>query len=111
MLVVDEKAFADLNRREFFCQLDVQVCNWDTICWEIQLLHNERLPENLEDSPLDLETCITRAVYLFKSGWPYDDGDTLYVYDINEEIDMRHGGLYTTWRRWREGEPIVSIGI
>jgi len=86
MLVVDEKASADLNRREFFCQLGVQVCNRDTICREIQFLHNEPLPENPEDSPLDLETCIAHAVYLFKSEWPHDDGDTLYVYDTDEKL-------------------------
>jgi hypothetical protein len=86
MLVVDEQASADLKRREFFCQLGVQACNRDTICKKIQFLHNEPQPENPEDSPFDLETCIAHAVYLFRSEWPHDDGDTLYVYDTNGKL-------------------------
>jgi hypothetical protein len=86
MLVVDEKDSADPRRREFFRQLGVQVCNRDTICEKIQFLHNEPLPENPQDSPFDLETCIAHAVYLFRSGWPHDDGDTLYVYDTDEKL-------------------------
>jgi hypothetical protein len=86
MLVVDEKASADLKRREFFCQLGVEVCNRNKICKNIQFLHNERLPENPEGSPFDLETCIAHAVYLFRSGYPHDDDDTFYVYDTNEKL-------------------------
>jgi hypothetical protein len=131
MLVVDEKASADLKRREFFCQLGVRVCNQDAICEEIQSLHNERLPENTEDSVFDLETCIAHAVYLFGSGYLPDVGDTLCVYDTNEKlirdtetyipfgedgekvnqlIPSGSGGMHRLHQAYQSAVPEVSLG-
>jgi hypothetical protein len=86
MLVVDEKASADAKRKEFFRLLGVQACNRNIICEKIQALHNVSLPENTEDPPFDLETCVAHAVYLFRSEYRPDVDDNLYVYNINEKL-------------------------
>ena len=76
MAVVDEKVKVDPKRKKFFLELGVQVCNQNKICQKIKDLHNET-----EGPVIDLETCISHAIYLFNSGDRPDEDDRLHVYD------------------------------